>query len=372
MSVIRVALLQLTAGATTGENLRSGLAACREARANGTDVALLPEVWSHGYSFPDADDGAAAEAWRQTALSEESEFVRAFRDLAAETGLAIGLTFLEDHCSGPRNALVLIDGTGEIVLRYAKVHTCAFSNERLCAPGEGFSVITLDTDKGPLEVGAMICYDRENPESARILAIKGAELVLVPNACVFEEHRIAQMKTRAFENMIALAMTNYPEIPPRGKRALPGHRADGLRTPGGEKNGQGRTRETLILEAGEEAGIYILRLRPRRNPSVPRERDLGPGRPAPRRLRRAANRGQDVGLRSGENDPLTRLSRAAVRRRGPLPRAGRHLPPEGCVNLLARPSYGLRGHATGATAIHSYAAAPVQCYVAVDAAMPKT
>ena len=255
MSVIRVALLQLTAGATTGENLRSGLAACREARANGADVALLPEVWSHGYSFPDADDGAAAEAWRQTALSEESEFVRAFRDLAAETGLAIGLTFLEDHCAGPRNALALIDGTGEIVLRYAKVHTCAFSNERLCAPGEGFSVITLDTDKGPLEVGAMICYDRENPESARILAIKGAELVLVPNACVFEEHRIAQMKTRAFENMIALAMTNYPETHREGN----GHSLGIVPMAfalGGEKNGQGRTRETLILEAGEEAGIY--------------------------------------------------------------------------------------------------------------------
>ena len=102
------------------------------------------------------------------------------------------------------------------MLRYAKVHTCAFTNERLIAPGKGFDVATLETDKGPLEVGAMICYDRENPESARILAIKGAELVLVPNACLFEEHRVAQMKTRAFENMIALAMTNYPVSHPEG------------------------------------------------------------------------------------------------------------------------------------------------------------
>ena len=53
MRVIRVALLQLSAGATIGENLRSGLAACREARANGADIALLPEVWSHGYAFPE-------------------------------------------------------------------------------------------------------------------------------------------------------------------------------------------------------------------------------------------------------------------------------------------------------------------------------
>ena len=192
MSVIRVALLQLTTSTSVGENLRSGLAACREARAKGADIALLPEVWSHGYALPNADDAIATEAWRQTALSEESEFVRAYRDVAAETGLAIGLTFLEAHPSGPRNFLALIDGSGEIVLRYAKVHTCAFTNERLIAAGKGFDVATLETDKGPLEVGAMICYDRENPESARILAIKGAELVLVPNACLFEEHRVAQ------------------------------------------------------------------------------------------------------------------------------------------------------------------------------------
>ena len=255
MGVIRVALLQLGAGAAIEENLRTGLAACREARENGADIALLPEVWSHGYALPDADDSTAAEQWRQTALSEDSEFVRAYRDVAAEIGLAIGLTFLESHPSGPRNFLALIDGSGEIVLRYAKVHTCVFTNERLCAPGEGFSVATLETDKGPLEVGAMICYDRENPESARILAIKGAELVLVPNACVLEEHRVAQMKTRAFENMIALAMTNYPASHPDGNGRSLGIVPMAFSL-GGEKNGQGRTRETLILDAGEEAGIY--------------------------------------------------------------------------------------------------------------------
>ena len=54
MAVIRVALLQLSAGAVVEENLRSGLAACREARANGADIALLPEAWSHGYALPDA------------------------------------------------------------------------------------------------------------------------------------------------------------------------------------------------------------------------------------------------------------------------------------------------------------------------------
>ena len=255
MGVIRVAFLQLTAGPTVEENLRSGLEMCREARTHGADIALLPEVWSHGYVFPDADDSAATERWRQTAVSEDSEFVTAHRELAAETGLAIGLTYLEAHADGPRNTLSLIDGSGEIVLRYAKVHTCDFTAERLCAPGEGFSVATLQTDKGPLEVGAMICYDRENPESARILAIKGAELVLVPNACIIEEHRVAQMKTRAFENMLALAMTNYPDTHAEGNGRSLGivPMAFGL---GGEKNGQGQHLETLMLDTGPGAGVY--------------------------------------------------------------------------------------------------------------------
>ena len=255
MGVIRVGLLQLTAGATVEDNLRSGLAACREARNHGADIALFPEVWSHGYELADTAESGAVERWRESALSEDSDFVNAHREVATETGLAIGLTFLEAHAEGPRNFITLIDGSGEIVLRYAKVHTCGFTPERLCAPGEGFSVATLQTDKGPLEVGAMICYDRENPESARILAIKGAELVLVPNACIIEEHRIAQMKTRAFENMLALAMTNYPGSHPEGN----GHSLGIVPMAfalGGEKNGQGQSRETLILESGTDAGVY--------------------------------------------------------------------------------------------------------------------
>ena len=63
------------------------------------------------------------------------------------------------------------------------------------------------------------------------------------------------MKTRAFKNMIALAMTNYPVPHPESN----GHSLGIVPmafSPGGEKNGQGRTRETPILDAGEEAGIY--------------------------------------------------------------------------------------------------------------------
>ena len=72
----------------------------------------------------------------------------------------------------------------------------------------------LDTAAGNVRVGAMICYDREFPESARILMLKGAELMLVPNACPMEINRLAQLRGRAFENMAAIATCNYPKSVP--------------------------------------------------------------------------------------------------------------------------------------------------------------
>lgn len=60
----------------------------------------------------------------------------------------------------------------------------------------------------------MICYDREYPESARILMLKGAEVILVPNDCGSMQPRIRALSTRAYENMVAVAMAN-----PNGENA---------------------------------------------------------------------------------------------------------------------------------------------------------
>ncbi|MFR8332373.1 MAG: nitrilase-related carbon-nitrogen hydrolase [Oscillospiraceae bacterium] len=53
------------------------------------------------------------------------------------------------------------------------MHTCDFDVERNLCPGEDFYVTALDTALGQVQVGGMICYDREFPESARILMLKG-------------------------------------------------------------------------------------------------------------------------------------------------------------------------------------------------------
>src|SRR5215217_3105135 len=123
--------------------------------------------------------------------------------------MAIVATYLQEWEQAPRNAATLIDRHGDVLATYAKVHTCDYWMEAALTPGDALPVVTLDTAAGPVSVGMMICFDRELPETARLLMLQGAELVLVPNACHLTFDRLMQFRTRAFENMMALAMANY-------------------------------------------------------------------------------------------------------------------------------------------------------------------
>lgn len=208
MTALTVALLQIeAAGYDQAENLARGERACRDAAALGADIALFPEMWNIGYAFAAAD----LDLWRAQAVSTDGPFVTRFAELAGELHMAIAVTYLEEWKDAPRNVVTLFDRHGAPVLTYAKVHTCAFDQpEASLTSGDAFPVASLYSAAGPVEVGAMICFDREFPETARILALNGAELVLVPNACPMEENRSGQLRARAYENMVAVALANYP------------------------------------------------------------------------------------------------------------------------------------------------------------------
>ncbi|MBS5022016.1 MAG: carbon-nitrogen hydrolase family protein [Firmicutes bacterium] len=246
MKKLTVALLQILPAKTRAENLQKGIEACREAKKSGADIALFPEMWSDGYRIPED-----IEALKTEAVCADGEFVSAFGKLAAELNMAVGITFLERWEPLPRNTLVLFDRHGKRALTYAKVHTCDFGDEARLTAGEDFYVAQLDTAAGEVKVGAMICYDREFPESARILMLKGAEIVLVPNACPMEINRLSQLRGRAYENMFGIATCNYP----CGQPDCNGHSSafDGVAyLP--ELSG---SRDTCLLEAGGEAGVYL-------------------------------------------------------------------------------------------------------------------
>ena len=246
-TALKIALLQLMPGPDLNAQICIGEAACRQSAALGADIALFPEMWSCGYQFP--QDPAAL---RSLAVPADGPYVAHFDDLARELNMAIGITLLEDHRSGVRNTLVLLDRHGAPVLTYAKVHTCAFGDERVLTPGDAFYTVDLDTAKGMVRTGAMVCYDREFPESARVLMLQGAELILVPNACPMELNRLSQLRARAFENMAAIATCNYPAGQPdcNGRSTL----MDGMAWL------HERERDMCVLEAPGEPGIYLAEL----------------------------------------------------------------------------------------------------------------
>lgn len=246
MENLKVALLQILPEHTLEGNLQKGLSYCRMAKEMGADIALFPEMWSVGYQI--AED---VEELKNSAITGDSEFIQAFGEAAREYNMAIGITFLERYDPLPRNSMYLFDRFGKRVLCYAKVHTCDFGDECRLTPGEDFYVADLETEKGNVKIGAMICYDREFPESARILMLKGAEIVLVPNACPMEINRLSQLRARAYENMMGIATVNYP----KGQPDCNGHSSafDGI----AYRLEEAGSRDTLIVEAGEREGIYM-------------------------------------------------------------------------------------------------------------------
>ena len=273
---LRVALLQMVShGMDSAANLAKGDAFCRRAHASGADIALFPEMWNIGYSpcpMPDFGDGdrwrspgrwgmvpvpavavdpataVAVEGWRAAAIDRSDPFFAHFQSLARELRMAVAITYLERWPGAPRNSVSLIDRQGNVALTYAKVHTCAFGMEDACTPGDEFHVCDLDTAAGPVRVGAMICFDREFPESARILMLKGAELILTPNACDIEPNRLAQFRTRAFENMVGMAMATYA-APQQNGHSVAYHPM--------AFDDAGRSRELCLMEADETEGVHV-------------------------------------------------------------------------------------------------------------------
>lgn len=246
MDGLKIALLQLMPGKTIDDNLKKGAEYCARAKEMGADIALFPEMWSVGYYIPED-----IEELDRLSVPADGEFVNAFGKLALELDMAIGITFLEKYDKAPRNTLCLFDRFGNKALTYAKVHTCDFGDERRLTPGDDFYVAELDVGRGTVKIGAMICYDREFPESARILMLKGAEVILVPNACPMEINRLSQLRARAFENMVGIATVNYPH----GQPDCNGHSSafDGI----AYREDEPGSRDTLVIEAGEREGIYI-------------------------------------------------------------------------------------------------------------------
>ena len=247
MNKLKIALLQIEPEENIQDNLLKGIKYCHMAKEKNADIILFPEMFSNGYNLT-----LDYETLYQQSITINDPFIQTFKKLSKELDIAIGITYLERYKNKMRNSICLFDRFGNLMFNYAKVHTCDFGYEKVLQRGKNFYVADLNTKIGNIKVGSMICYDREFPESARILMLKGAELILVPNACPMEINRISQLRGRAYENMLAIATVNYPKTVPDCN----GHSTvfDGVVY---HESFSG-SRDTLLFEANEEEGMYIV------------------------------------------------------------------------------------------------------------------
>ena len=200
MKFLNIAILQMRSrNRELQNNISVAIDKMEEAKRNNADILLLPECFITGYDL--SIDNASA-------LTQDD--LKPLCEKAKELEIGVVATAVTQGHEKPQNAAFVIDKNGEILMKYAKVHTCDFADEKALASGDEFKVC----DFGGVKLGVMICYDREYPESARILMLKGAEIILVPNDCESMKPRVGALSTRAYENMCGVAMAN-----PNGRNA---------------------------------------------------------------------------------------------------------------------------------------------------------
>ncbi|HAK63438.1 MAG: N-carbamoylputrescine amidase [Pseudomonadota bacterium] len=178
MQHLIVAAIQMACGNDRGQNIITAETMVREAASSGAQLILLPELFETPYFCKDMDPAYMALATRP----EENPAIAHMRTLAAELGVVLPVSFFERGTNAFFNSLAMIDADGSVLGIYRKSHIPdgpGYSEKYYFAPGNtGFCV--WDSRAG--RIGAAICWDQWFPETARILSLRGAELLLYPTA----------------------------------------------------------------------------------------------------------------------------------------------------------------------------------------------
>ncbi len=178
MSKIKVAAVQMSCSTVVSENIEKAEKLVRKAAEDGAKIILLPELFERQYFCQERryDYYAFAKS------TEENDAVCHFRKIAKELDVVIPVSFYEKDGNVLYNSLALIDSDGEILGVYRKTHIPDdhFYQEKFYfTPGNlGFKV--FDTKYGKVGIG--ICWDQWFPETARCLALMGADIILYPTA----------------------------------------------------------------------------------------------------------------------------------------------------------------------------------------------
>jgi predicted amidohydrolase len=188
----------------------------REAALEGdAQVVVTPEGALDGYVINEVnaktgeEKKALVEQFVELAEPLNGPYIKKACDLSNELNIYLVLGFLELDAGTTYNSCILIDPDGDIIGKYSKTHFAQgyTINPSCYVPGEQYPVFQTSFGK----VGMMICYDRQLPEPARILSLKGAQLLFVPSYGSYTDKdgwNTVLLRTRAYENQVPLVFSH--------------------------------------------------------------------------------------------------------------------------------------------------------------------
>ena len=213
---LTVGLVQTNSQDDKQQNIADALAGIDRAARMGARFVSLPELWS--YLGPGNHEPGIAE-------QIPGNLTRMLGDKARERSIYLHAgSFLEQVAEHDKlyNTTVVFDPSGDIVARYRKMHLFdvdiagekSYRESDSIEPGE--EIVTFDLDG--VRVGLAICYDLRFPELFRLLALRGAEIVMLPAAFTLmtgKDHWEPLIRARAIENsMFMIAAGQVGSHPP--------------------------------------------------------------------------------------------------------------------------------------------------------------
>ena len=189
---MKVGLVQQANTADRAANIEKLQRHIRQAAAEGAELVVLQEL-HNGLYFCQTED---------TTLFDQAEPIpgpstELFGALAKELGIVLVLSLFERRAPGLyHNTAVVLERDGSIAGKYRKMHIPddpAYYEKFYFTPGDlGFEPI--DTSVGRL--GVLVCWDQWYPEAARLMAMRGAELLIYPTAIGWESSDTEEEKAR--------------------------------------------------------------------------------------------------------------------------------------------------------------------------------
>lgn len=199
---MKIACVQMRSTTDLRENIAKACRYIDEAAASGADVVVLPEFFNTIF-FAQYQD----PQYHKMAETDLGPTMSAIREAAQRNRIAVVATIYEKVEAGLYfDTAMHIGSDGEVAFKYRKVHPAAvLSLEKIYFRyGSRFETYKFDSWR----IGIGICYDMGFPETARCLAVNGAELLIAPYATSRTNMFQELLRTRAFENGCYLAAAN--------------------------------------------------------------------------------------------------------------------------------------------------------------------